>query len=99
MVRVWLCPVPARTPGLIWVRDRSVGDGMVDGSIRRGSCRPLGLPWVAACGREPCDMRERAGSFGAIGDGWDLGAGPGPGRIAQSLTGSSAAGPSSRRVW
>ena len=44
-------------------------------------------------------MRERAGSFGAIGDGWDLGAGPGLGRIAQSLTGSSAAGPSSRRVW
>jgi hypothetical protein len=33
---VWLCPVPARTPGLIWVRDRSVGDGMVDGSIRKG---------------------------------------------------------------
>src|SRR5438093_66610 len=33
---------------------------MVDGSIRRGRLRPLGLSWVAARRREPSSLREAA---------------------------------------
>ena len=54
-------------PGLIWVLDLAVGDVMVDGSIRGERLRPLGLSWVAAWGREPCELREQAGRVETIG--------------------------------
>ena len=41
-----------RAPGLIWVLGRLAGDVMVDGSIRGGRLRPLGLWWSAARGRD-----------------------------------------------
>jgi len=91
--------IPPRTPGLIWVRDLTVGDVMVDGSIRVGRLRPLGLRWVTAHGREPSSLREQAARVCAIGERAGLAEGIASVRIAQSLTGSSAAGPSSRKVW
>jgi hypothetical protein len=54
----WLCrrvavgPIVPRAPGLIWVLGLVAGDVMVDGSIRGGRLRPLGLWWTAAGGRE-----------------------------------------------
>jgi hypothetical protein len=91
--------MPPRTPGLIWVRDLMVGDVMVDGSVRVGRLRPLGLRWVTALRREPSSLREQAARVCAIGAG--LADGIASGCIAQSLAGSGAraAGPSSRRVW
>lgn len=63
----WLCggglcvfAIRPRTPGLIWVRDLLVGDVMVDGLVRVGRLRPLGLSWVAARGREPSSLGEQA---------------------------------------
>jgi hypothetical protein len=41
-------PIASQTPGLTWVRDRGVGDVMVDGSIREERLRPLGLLGTAA---------------------------------------------------
>jgi hypothetical protein len=49
--------------------DRGVvaeGDVMVDGSIRGGRLRPLGLWWTAVLGRESQHLRELAGSCVAI---------------------------------
>jgi len=60
--------IVSRTPGLIWVRDLVVGDVMVDGSIREERLRPLGLSWATARGREPCAVREPAGSVETIED-------------------------------
>jgi hypothetical protein len=94
---LWSAVVP-RAPGLIWVLDRGVGDVMVDGSIRGERLRPLGLCWSAALGRESRKLRELAGSLAAI---WDLGAWRNwlawAGEV--QVTGSSASGPSSPRVW
>ena len=53
-------------PGLIWVRDRMVGDVMVDRSFRVERFRPLGLSWAATLAWEPRAFLELAGSFGAI---------------------------------
>ena len=86
-------------PGLIWVRDLAAGDVMVDGSIRGERLRPLVLPWVAAWGREPRAVRELAGRVETIGGWWGCAGAIGLVGIAQSSIGSSAAGPSSRRVW
>jgi hypothetical protein len=58
--------IASRTLGLIWVRDRWVGDVMVGGSIRGERLRPLGLSWVAAGRREPCGVREQAGRVETI---------------------------------
>lgn len=88
-----------RTPGLIWVRDLLVGDVMVDGSVRVGRLRPLGLSWVAAGGREPSSLGELAAMVWAIGERAGCGGGIGLVGIAQSLRGSNAWGPSSRRLW
>jgi hypothetical protein len=59
--------IVSRMPGLIWVLDLAVGDVMVDGSIRGEQLRPLGLSWVAARRREPCELREQAGRVETIG--------------------------------
>jgi hypothetical protein len=64
---VRLCVIAPWTPGLIWVRGADAGDVMVDGSVRGGRLRPLGLSWVAAWRREPVEMRELAASRGTIG--------------------------------
>jgi hypothetical protein len=71
---------------------------MVNGSIRVGRLRPLGLRWVAAGGREPSSLREQVAEWSTIcmRAGWSRIGGFG---IAQSVVGSSAAGPSSRRAW
>jgi hypothetical protein len=53
-------------PGLIWVRDLTVGDVMVDRSSRVERLRPLGLWWAATPTWEPRKLRELAGSLGAI---------------------------------
>jgi hypothetical protein len=66
-----LAPVASivpRTPGLIWVHGLVAGDVMVDGSIRLGRLRPLGLCWSAALGRESQSLLEQAGRVAAI---WD----------------------------
>ena len=96
-MRGWGCvsAVGLRAPGLIWVRDLVVGDVMVDGSIRVGRPRPLGLSWVAARRREPSSLREQAARGWAIAG--RAGSGIGWLGIAQSASGSRAAGPSSRR--
>jgi hypothetical protein len=62
-------PIVPRTPGLIWVLDRAVGDVMVDGSIRGERLRPLVLCWTTARGRVSRKLREPAGRLGAI---WEL---------------------------
>jgi hypothetical protein len=85
-------PIASRTPGLIWVRDRGVGDVMMDGSIRRERLRPLGLLWAAASGR----VREPAGRVRTIGEWMGLARAIGSVCIAQSVTGASAAGPRAR---
>jgi hypothetical protein len=46
------------------------GDVMVDWSIRGERLRPLGLWWTAVGRRESQSLRELAGSWGAILDGW-----------------------------
>jgi hypothetical protein len=89
-----------RAPGLIWVLGLVAGDVMVDGSIRGGRLRPLGLWWTAAVGRESRNLWEPAGRLRAIWEWWawrkrslrESG-------IAVQVTGSSASGPSSRSVW
>lgn len=43
-------PFVPRMPGLIWVLGAWAGDVMVDGSLRGGRLRPLGLWWTAARG-------------------------------------------------
>src|SRR3954454_7256628 len=55
-------------PGLIWVRDLVVGEGMVDGSVPVGCLRPLGLWWAATRGWEPQQLRELVGSVVLIED-------------------------------
>jgi hypothetical protein len=81
------------------VRGLVAGDVMVDRSIRGDRLRPLGLFGIAAGGRVSQHFWEPAGSLWVIGDWWawrkrSLG----DGEMAQ-VTGSSAAGPSSRRLW
>jgi hypothetical protein len=46
------------------------GDVMVDGSIRGGRLRPLGLLWTAAGRRSTQSLRELAGRLAVILDGW-----------------------------
>jgi hypothetical protein len=91
-------PIASRMPGLIWVRGLRAGDVMVDGSVRGERLRPLVLPWVAVGEREPRAVRELAGRVVTIA-GWGFAGAIGLVGIAQSLIGSSAAGPSSCRVW
>jgi hypothetical protein len=83
-----------RAPGLIWVHGLVAGDVMVDGSIRGGRLRPLGLWWTAAW----AGVAEAAGAgrktafhLGVVGLAEQIGGGQG--------TGSRASGPSSRSVW
>jgi hypothetical protein len=75
------------------------GDVMVDGSIRRERLRPLSLCWSAAVRRESRQLRELAGSLGAIWDLWAWRNRVGRHRGEGQVTGSSAIGPSSCRVW
>ncbi len=90
-------PIVPRAPGLIWVRGLVAGDVMVDGSIREGRLRPLSLWWSAAVGRVSQSLRELAGRVDVILDGW---AWRKRSAVVDQVTrGSSAAGPSSRRVW
>jgi len=63
-------PIAPRTPGLIWVHGLVAGDVMVDRSIRGNRLRPLGLWWTAAGRRESQWLRELAGSWDVIFDGW-----------------------------
>src|SRR3954452_9560626 len=88
-------------PGLIWVRDLVVGDGLVDGSVRVGWLRPLGLWGAAAHGREPQQLRELVGSVVLIEECRTFGAGRGGGGERGQVVGigSRAAGPRSRRTW
>jgi hypothetical protein len=95
---LWSVVVP-RAPGLIWVHGLVAGDVMVDGSIRRERLRPLGLCWSAALGRESRKLRELAGSLGAIWDLWATWRNGRRERVELQVTGSSASGPSSCRVW
>src|SRR5438552_17380397 len=86
-------------PGLIWVRDLMVGDVMVDRSWRVERLRPLGLSWAATLAWEPQSFWELVGSLGAI---WSLGVAEravGSVCVQVVVIGSSAAGPSSRRMW
>ena len=96
---MWLmmmCRLAPWMPGLIWVRDLMVGDVMVDRSFRVERLRPLGLRWAATRAWEPRAFLELAGSLGAILESWawrsELG-----GQVV--VIGSSAAGPSLRRMW
>jgi hypothetical protein len=84
-----------RAPGLIWVHGRVAGDVMVDGSIRGGRLRSLGLSWTAARGRESRKLRELAGRLPVIWEWVGLAEPIGGGQA----TGSKASGPSSRSVW
>jgi hypothetical protein len=59
-----------RAPGLIWVLGLRAGDVMVDGSIRGGRLRSLGLWWTAARGREPRKLWELAGRLAVIWEWW-----------------------------
>ena len=88
-------PIVPRAPGLIWVLDCGVGDVMVDGSIRGGRLRPLGLWWTAALGRESRNLWEPAGRLSVIWDWWAWR----NGSVRGQVMGSKASGPSSRRVW
>jgi len=83
-----------RAPGLIWVLGLGAGDVMVDGSIRGGRLRPLGLWWTAAGGRESRKLRELAGRLAHLGW-WAWRNGSAEGQV----TGARASGPSSRSVW
>ena len=97
LVGSWCAPW---MPGLIWVRDLMVGDVMVDRSFRVERFRPLGLRWAATLTREPQAFLELVGSLGAILESWaqrsELW-----GLVGAQVVviGSSAAGPSSRRMW
>jgi len=77
-------PIVPRAPGLIWVLGLGAGDVMVDGSIRGGRLRPLGLWWTAAGGRESRKLRELAGRLAVIWGWWawrkPIGGGSGDGR-------------------
>ena len=97
LVGSWCAPW---MPGLIWVRDLMVGDVMVDRSFRVERFRPLGLRWAATLTREPQAFLELVGSLGAILESWaqrsELW-----GLVGAQVVviGSSAARPSSRRMW
>ncbi len=84
-------------PGLIWVRDLMVGDVMVDRSFRVERFRPLGLCWTATLAWEPQAFLELVGSLGAILECWAAERWNGCAQVV--VIGSSAAGPSSRRMW
>jgi hypothetical protein len=86
-------------PGLIWVRDSMVGDVMVDRSFRVERLRPLGLRWAATRAWEPEAFLELAGSLGAILESGVAERVLGSARAHGVVIGSSAAGPSSRRMW
>ena len=85
-------------PGLIWVRDLVVGDVMVDRSFRVERFRPLGLSRAATLAWEPQSFWELVGSLGAILELWAWRSG-GADCAQVVVIGSSAAGPSSRRMW
>jgi hypothetical protein len=85
-------------PCVIWVLGLLAGDVMVDRSSGRERLRPLSVSWAAALGREPGTLRELAGSLVSISQLAGLRRRSGMG-CGQPSTGSSAAGPSSRRVW
>jgi len=93
LVGSWCAPW---MPGLIWVRDLVAGDVMVDRSFRVERFRPLGLSWAATLTWEPQAFLELVGSLGAILELWAAERWSG----AQLVRiGSSALGPSSRRMW
>jgi hypothetical protein len=98
-VRRGVGPIASQAPGLTWVRDLGVGDMMIDGSIREGRLRPLGLCWTAASKRWSPALGERAGSVAAIFSSAGSAVAIGAVGIAQSATGSRAAAPSWRRLW
>jgi hypothetical protein len=91
-----------RAPGLIWVLGLVAGDVMVDGSIRGGRLRPLGLWWTAARGRESRRLRERAGRLGVIWESWawrnTIGTGSGDGLEGRRGRVRAACGSSAARV-
>ena len=91
--------IAPQTPGLIWVHGPRAGDVMVDGSIRRERLRPLGLWWTAARRRVSEALREPAGRVKAICDSWAFAEAIDGVTAERQSTGSSASGPSSRRVW
>jgi hypothetical protein len=91
--------VVPRAPGLIWVRGLVAGDVMVDRSIRGDRLRPLGLFRNAARGRVSQHLREPAGRLGVIGDLVGLAEAIAGETVLTQVTGSRAAGPSSRRLW
>jgi hypothetical protein len=72
---------------------------MVDGSIRGERLRPLGLWSTAALGRVSRKLREPAGRLKAISDSWAWAEAIDGVTTEVQVTGSSASGPSSRRVW
>ena len=88
-----------RAPGLIWVLGLVAGDVMVDRSIRGDRLRPLGLFGIAAGRRGSQHLWEPAGSLGVIGDLVGLAEAIGTRAGSTQVTGSSAAGPSWRRLW
>ena len=92
-------PIAPRMPGLIWVLDRRAGDMMVDGSLRGERLRPLVLCWIAARGRVSQKPRELTGRLRAIWEVVGLAERVGVNTEDDQPTGSSASGPSSRRVW
>jgi hypothetical protein len=65
-----VCSIVPRAPGLIWVHGPWAGDVMVDGSIRGGRLRPLGLWWTTARGRVSRKLRELAERLRFIWDWW-----------------------------
>ena len=95
LVGSWCAPW---MPGLIWVRDLMVGDVMVDRSFRVERLRPLGLCRAATLAWEPQSFWELVGSLSAILElSGRRSAGAGCAQVV--VIGSSAAGPSSRRMW
>ncbi len=74
-----------------------VGDVMVDRSFRVERLRPLGLCWAATLAWEPRELRELVGSLGAILEFWPAERWSGYGQVV--VIGSSATGPSARRMW
>jgi hypothetical protein len=91
--------IAPRAPGLIWVHGPWAGDVMVDGSIRGERLRPLGLWSTAALGRVSRKLREPAGRLKAIWDSVGMAEAIDGVTTKGQSTGSSASGPSSRRVW
>jgi hypothetical protein len=63
-----LAAVAWRTLGVTWVRDRMVGDVMVDWSVRAERLRPLGVFGTLVLGRRSRTVLEQAGRGGAIGE-------------------------------